>query len=91
MKKIECITSHLFVNLLKINLLKITQILTADQIIYEQMLGLDWVPPEDKLLKKEDLPSYREAMKVIEQSTKIFDIFFEKFNSHFDNSKTFSQ
>lgn len=32
------------------------------------MLGLDWDPPEGNLLKKEDLPSYREAMDKIEQS-----------------------
>ncbi|XP_015112536.1 dynein regulatory complex protein 1 [Diachasma alloeum] len=44
------------------------KILAADQIIYEQMLGLDWEPPEEKLLKKEDLPSYCRAMEVIEQN-----------------------
>ncbi|XP_011299599.1 dynein regulatory complex protein 1 [Fopius arisanus] len=44
------------------------KILTADQIIYEEMLGLDWEPPEEKLLKKEDLPSYSRAMQIIEQN-----------------------
>ncbi|XP_063984199.1 dynein regulatory complex protein 1 isoform X2 [Diachasmimorpha longicaudata] len=45
----------------------LNKILAADQIIHEQMLGLDWKPPEEKLLKKEDLPSYRKAMEVIQQ------------------------
>lgn len=39
-----------------------------DKILYEQMLGLEWEPPEESLLKKEDLPSYQEAMRIINQS-----------------------
>lgn len=42
------------------------QIMKVDKIVYEQMLSLDWEPPKVTLLKKEDLPSYREAMSIIE-------------------------
>ncbi|XP_026666774.1 dynein regulatory complex protein 1 [Ceratina calcarata] len=34
------------------------KILTADRIIHEQLLLMDWQPPTEQLLKKEDLPSY---------------------------------
>ncbi|XP_006614193.1 dynein regulatory complex protein 1 [Apis dorsata] len=40
----------------------IDKILTADRIIHEQLLLLEWQPPEEELLKKEDLPSYCGAM-----------------------------
>lgn len=40
----------------------IFQILTADRIIHEQLLIMEWQPPEVKLLKKEELPSYCGAM-----------------------------
>ncbi|PBC28405.1 dynein regulatory complex protein 1 [Apis cerana] len=40
----------------------IDKILTADRIIHEQLLLLEWQPPEEQLLKKEDLPSYCGAM-----------------------------
>ncbi|XP_026295650.1 dynein regulatory complex protein 1 isoform X2 [Apis mellifera] len=40
----------------------IDKILTADRIIHEQLLLLEWKPPEEQLLKKEDLPSYCGAM-----------------------------
>ncbi|XP_033227866.1 dynein regulatory complex protein 1 isoform X2 [Belonocnema kinseyi] len=43
------------------------KILTADKIIFEQALGLEWEPPEQKILRKENLPSYRKAIAVIEQ------------------------
>lgn len=43
----------------------IFQILTADRIIHEQLLIMDWQPPEVKLLKKEELPSYCGAMCVL--------------------------
>lgn len=36
----------------------IFQILTADRIIHEQLLIMEWKPPEEQLWKKEDLPSY---------------------------------
>ncbi|KAH0533709.1 dynein regulatory complex protein 1 [Cotesia glomerata] len=56
------------------------QIFKVDKILYEQMLGLEWEPPEESLLKKEDLPSYQEAMRIINQSnedqnmmTKLYD------------------
>ncbi|XP_057325450.1 dynein regulatory complex protein 1 isoform X2 [Microplitis mediator] len=44
------------------------QIFKVDKIVYEQMLGLEWEPPEESLLKKEDLPSYQEAMRIINKS-----------------------
>ncbi|XP_050578989.1 dynein regulatory complex protein 1 isoform X2 [Bombus affinis] len=40
----------------------VDKILTADRIIHEQLLIMDWQPPEVKLLKKEELPSYCGAM-----------------------------
>ncbi|CAG5095455.1 Similar to drc1: Dynein regulatory complex protein 1 (Danio rerio) [Cotesia congregata] len=43
------------------------EIFKVDKILYEQMLGLEWEPPEENLLKKEDLPSYQEAMRIINQ------------------------
>lgn len=43
------------------------QILSADKVIYEQALGLEWTPPQEILLKKEDLPSYRDVMHAIEE------------------------
>lgn len=43
------------------------QILTADKIIYEQALGMEWSLPEETLLRKEDLPSYCNAMCNIEE------------------------
>lgn len=45
----------------------IFQILTADKIIYEQALGMQWNPPQKILLKKEDLPSYKDIMDKIEK------------------------
>lgn len=50
------------------------QILTIDKIIYEQALGLEWKPPEETLLKKEDLPSYRSVMSSIEEGSTIDSI-----------------
>ncbi|KAK0084354.1 hypothetical protein PV325_007190 [Microctonus aethiopoides] len=44
----------------------VNEIMRVDKIVYEQMLSLDWEPPKVTLLKKEDLPSYREAMSIIE-------------------------
>ncbi|KAG8034601.1 hypothetical protein G9C98_007677 [Cotesia typhae] len=44
------------------------QIFKVDKILYEQMLGLEWEPPEESLLKKEDLSSYQEAMRIINQN-----------------------
>jgi len=43
------------------------QILNTDKIIYEQALRLVWNPPEKTLLKKEDLPSYRNIMHIIKE------------------------
>ncbi|XP_043476968.1 dynein regulatory complex protein 1 [Leptopilina heterotoma] len=47
------------------------KILTADKLIFDQVLGLEWEAPKKKLLKKEDLVSYMKAMNVIEQKKKI--------------------
>ncbi|KAL2712095.1 dynein regulatory complex protein 1 [Vespula squamosa] len=41
------------------------KILTTDQIIHEQALGLSWKPPEVEILTKEDLPSYYNAINII--------------------------
>ncbi|XP_034950932.1 dynein regulatory complex protein 1 isoform X2 [Chelonus insularis] len=43
------------------------QIFKVDKIVYEQMLGLEWEPPKETLLKKEQLPSYCKAMLSIER------------------------
>ncbi|XP_076279610.1 dynein regulatory complex protein 1 isoform X2 [Lasioglossum baleicum] len=43
----------------------VDKILTADKIIHEQLLGLEWKPPEMQLLRKEDLKSYCGAMCAI--------------------------
>ncbi|XP_017788469.1 PREDICTED: dynein regulatory complex protein 1 [Habropoda laboriosa] len=40
----------------------VNKILTADRIIHEQLLLIEWQQPEEQLLKKEDLPSYCGAM-----------------------------
>ncbi|XP_053988810.1 dynein regulatory complex protein 1 isoform X1 [Hylaeus volcanicus] len=45
----------------------VDKILTADRIIHEQLLGVEWKPPTQKLLKKEDLPSYCGAMCALKQ------------------------
>ncbi|XP_020710437.2 dynein regulatory complex protein 1 [Athalia rosae] len=43
------------------------KILTVDQIIYENTLGLEWEPPEKPLLAMEDLPSYQEVMNQMDR------------------------
>ncbi|XP_015599307.1 dynein regulatory complex protein 1 isoform X2 [Cephus cinctus] len=45
----------------------VEKILTVDRIIHEQALGLEWEPPDEPLLTKEDLQSYRSATSAIEQ------------------------
>ncbi|XP_043510116.1 dynein regulatory complex protein 1 isoform X2 [Frieseomelitta varia] len=40
----------------------VDKILTADRIIHEQLLIMEWQPPEKQLLKKEELPSFCGAM-----------------------------
>ncbi|XP_012279027.1 dynein regulatory complex protein 1 [Orussus abietinus] len=47
----------------------VDKIMTADKIIYEQTLGLEWEPPEEPLLSKEDLPSYCAAMCSLRQKS----------------------
>ncbi|EGI68113.1 UPF0407 protein [Acromyrmex echinatior] len=49
------------------------KILNADKIIYEQLLGMEWKPPEKTLLKKEDLPSYRNVMCAIEEENTLIN------------------
>ncbi|XP_011493818.1 PREDICTED: dynein regulatory complex protein 1 [Ceratosolen solmsi marchali] len=43
----------------------VDKILMADRIIHERTLGILWEAPKKSLPKKEDLPSYREAMNII--------------------------
>ncbi|XP_046831239.1 dynein regulatory complex protein 1 [Vespa crabro] len=43
----------------------VDKIMATDRIIHEQALGLQWQPPEVKLLTKEDLPSYCTAINII--------------------------
>nr|XP_050863595.1 dynein regulatory complex protein 1 isoform X4 [Vespula vulgaris] len=43
----------------------VDKILTTDQIIHEEALGLPWQPPEVDILTKEDLPSYCTAINII--------------------------
>ncbi|XP_076386516.1 dynein regulatory complex protein 1 isoform X1 [Megachile rotundata] len=45
----------------------VDKILTADRIIHEQLLGVEWQPPKEQLLRKEDLPSYCGAMCAIKE------------------------
>ncbi|XP_076653716.1 dynein regulatory complex protein 1 [Halictus rubicundus] len=45
----------------------VDKILTADKIIHEQLLGLEWEPPKMQLLRKEDLTSYCGAMCAIKK------------------------
>lgn len=49
------------------------KILNADKIIYEQTLGIEWSPPKETLLKKEDLPSYRSVMCAIEEENRLIN------------------
>ncbi|KYN42803.1 hypothetical protein ALC56_02605 [Trachymyrmex septentrionalis] len=49
------------------------KILNADKIIYEQLLGVEWKPPEKILLKKEDLPSYCNVMCAIEEENRLIN------------------
>lgn len=51
------------------------QILHADKVIYEQALGMEWSPPEETLLEKKDLPSYRSVMCIIEEGNDRLNIF----------------
>lgn len=41
------------------------KILTTDMVIHEQILGIDWKPPKKELLEKNDLPSYKSALMVV--------------------------
>lgn len=49
------------------------KILNADKVIYEQTLGIEWSPPKETLLKKEDLPSYRSVMCAIEEENRLIN------------------
>ncbi|KAL6267785.1 hypothetical protein P5V15_000856 [Pogonomyrmex californicus] len=49
------------------------KILNADKVIYEQILGIEWNPPEETLLKKKDLPSYRSVMSTIEEENRLIE------------------
>jgi hypothetical protein len=41
--------------------------MSIDRLIHEQQLGLEWNPPENVLLDKNDLPSYQAAMRLVYQ------------------------
>nr|CAD7426699.1 unnamed protein product [Timema monikensis] len=56
------------------------QILSADRVIHEQLLGLDWYQPGQPLLHKTDLASYRSAMQVVAE------LFKDKVNQKAVNS-----
>lgn len=43
------------------------EILTIDRIIYEQQLGLKWYPPDEQLMDKALLPSYKAAVEAIKE------------------------
>ncbi|XP_014235339.1 dynein regulatory complex protein 1 [Trichogramma pretiosum] len=43
------------------------KILAADRDIYERTLGILWEPPDNSVLTKEELPSYRAAVNFIEK------------------------
>ncbi|KYM79775.1 hypothetical protein ALC53_09697 [Atta colombica] len=49
------------------------KILNADKVIYEQLLRMEWKPPEKTLLKKEDLPSYHNVMCAIEEENRLIN------------------
>nr|XP_012229395.1 PREDICTED: dynein regulatory complex protein 1 [Linepithema humile] len=49
------------------------KILSADKAIYEQALGMEWSPPEEILLKKDDLPSYCSVMCTIDEENRMAD------------------
>ncbi|XP_018327952.1 dynein regulatory complex protein 1 [Agrilus planipennis] len=43
------------------------KILTIDRILHEQQLGIKWKPPEREIKSKEQLQSYQDALKYLEQ------------------------
>lgn len=46
------------------------QILAIDKVLFEQLLGKDWIEPKVELLNKSDLNSYKKALKTLQaQST----------------------
>lgn len=43
------------------------KILGIDQVLYEQQLGLDFMPPTKKCLTQNDLVSYRNALAIVKK------------------------
>lgn len=41
------------------------EILTTDRIIHEQQLGNKWTPPDQNVVEKYELPSFKSALEVI--------------------------
>lgn len=41
--------------------------LAIDKVLYEQQLGLDYIPPIKELLTLTDLPSYQNAISVLKK------------------------
>lgn len=46
----------------------ILQIIRTNEFVYKEVLGSEWSPPQEKLLTKEDLPSYQKAKSIIRSS-----------------------
>lgn len=42
-------------------------ILDADRVIYEQQLGTHWTPPEQNVINKSDLPSFKAALTTVSE------------------------
>lgn len=51
------------------------KVLGIDKILYEQQLGLDWEKPGVTLLKRDNLQSYRTAVKIVEENSKSQSIY----------------
>jgi dynein regulatry complex protein 1 len=45
------------------------KVLNIDKILHEQQLGLQWTEPDVKLLQRKELPSYKSAMELMNNSS----------------------
>lgn len=57
------------------------EILTTDRIIHEQQLGIKWTPPDQNVVEKHELPSFKSALEVITElchNGKCFKFFLAK-------------
>lgn len=46
----------------------LNKVLAIDRVLYEQQLGIDWEEPDIGLMDKELLPSYKEALSIVNSS-----------------------